>query len=479
MITTKRSFLRPCLGAFALATLATATAGAVGCSSGKSEQTGVTSDSTGEALSPTDKLTHARVMPKMNKHASAKKLAQIKNTAAAGNLTYRGGPLLQHVKIYTVFWGSGVASQTELGQYYTAVTNSSYFDWLSEYDANGMSIGRGTFAGAYTIANPPGGSSIQDSDIANGIDAEITAGRIPKNDPNSLYMVYFPPGVSISMGGSQSCVQFCAYHSTLSRSDGTNLYYGVIPDLGGACAGGCGAGTLLQSTTEVSSHEMIEAVTDPAVGINVLGWYDDAQGEIGDICNGQAGDVSGYQVQLEWSNKNGACIASDPNVPPPSDDAGAPPPPPVDAGGPPPSDDAGAPPPPSGDAGAPPPPSDDAGAPPPPPPPSGSCSVSEQEPNDIPDWADPLDTCLSGALDPAGDIDMSAFSLDDGVPYDITLVADGDAHAKLYKSVNGSWVRVASTSPTEVAHTSNGAGDYLVVVSSPTDSVQSYTLTRN
>src|SRR5262249_1952098 len=102
---------------------------------------------------------------------------------------------------------------------------------------------------------------------------------LPKNDGNSLYMVYFPPGISISMGGSSSCQAFCAYHSTLQRSDGSYVFYGVLPDLGGACAGGCGSGSLFQSNTQVSSHEMIEAVTDPAVGVNTLSWYDDTNGE--------------------------------------------------------------------------------------------------------------------------------------------------------------------------------------------------------
>jgi hypothetical protein len=49
--------------------------------------------------------------------------------------------------------------------------------------------------------------------------------------------------------------------------------------------------------TEVTSHELAEAVTDPDVGYKTLGWYDDARGEVGDIANGQTVYLNGYAVQ--------------------------------------------------------------------------------------------------------------------------------------------------------------------------------------
>ena len=38
------------------------------------------------------------------------------------------------------------------------------------------------------------------------------------------------------------------------------------------------------------------------------GWYDDQYGEIGDICAWQTRELGNYTVQLEWSNRQGACI---------------------------------------------------------------------------------------------------------------------------------------------------------------------------
>ena len=72
--------------------------------------------------------------------------------------------------------------------------------------------------------------------------------------------------------------------------------------------------------TSVASHELIESVTDPEVGLATvagppLAWYDNTNGEIGDICNAQQGTIVGsdsltYVVQKQWSNALGGCTVA-------------------------------------------------------------------------------------------------------------------------------------------------------------------------
>jgi hypothetical protein len=38
------------------------------------------------------------------------------------------------------------------------------------------------------------------------------------------------------------------------------------------------------------------------------GWYDQINGEIGDICAWHFKKVAGYTVQLEWSNAQNKCV---------------------------------------------------------------------------------------------------------------------------------------------------------------------------
>ena len=71
------------------------------------------------------------------------------------------------------------------------------------------------------------------------------------------------------------------------------------------CTGCEGGLAIPDALTSTSSHELCEAITDPIPG---TGWYDDANGEIGDICAWKTKTLGGYVVQLEWSNEAEACV---------------------------------------------------------------------------------------------------------------------------------------------------------------------------
>ena len=261
--------------------------------------------------------TNVHIMPKADGPSSF--------ALPSAHLNYYGGRVISNVNVVVVFWGPNVNAtvRSQIGSFYSAVTNSAYFDWLSEYNTfilgqdglpgSNQAIGRGTFAQAIQI-NPGGGTTIPDSTIQTQVNNNIASGILPAPDGNTLYMVYFPPGTTITLGSALSCRDFCAYHGTFRRS-GASVPYGVMPDLGGACATGCGIGTQFNNTTSASSHEMIESVTDTEVGLATvigrpLAWYDPSNGEIGDICNQQTGTIGGFTVQKEWSNVSHACILS-------------------------------------------------------------------------------------------------------------------------------------------------------------------------
>jgi MYXO-CTERM domain-containing protein len=241
------------------------------------------------------------------------------NPNATNTLTYRGGPVLAHVKVNTVYWGSNVAfsgtGTQSLDAFYTAVTQSAYYDWLIEYKTTSQpSVGRGTFGAQYMYTAGKTGS-ITDATIQSSLGTLIDGGKVPAPDADTLYAIHFAPGISITMSdGSASCSVFCAYHGSFNHG-GKAVFYAVNPDQGGACAGGCGGdASTFNNTTSVASHELVEATTDADVGQNNLAWYNDSKGEIGDICNAQQGKVGSYVVQKEWSNSQNACIVTNPNV---------------------------------------------------------------------------------------------------------------------------------------------------------------------
>ncbi|KAJ3308577.1 hypothetical protein HDV04_001067 [Boothiomyces sp. JEL0838] len=242
-----------------------------------------------------------------------------KRQASGAQLTYRGGPVISNIEVHPIFYGGdNVQYKSDIQGFYAGVVDSPYFDWLSEYNTQTQTIGRGKYVGSIDYTDNLASSLDDQNDIQPLLKKLADAGTIQPN-ANTYFPIHFQPNVDISQGGSASCQVFCAYHGTIEYKGGY-IYYGVIPDQGGACSGGCGSDSNpFNNLCSVSSHEMIEATTDPAVGVAKgnaapLGWYDSNNGEIGDICNAQQTTITGgngntYTVQLEWSNNQNSCIA--------------------------------------------------------------------------------------------------------------------------------------------------------------------------
>src|SRR2546430_6419178 len=200
---------------------------------------------------------------------------------ARAKLSYHGGPVLANAEVFLIFWGHAWTSdplQEQIVHFFDFVLQSSLLDQLSEYSVPGISIGRGKFNGALIVdAKMP--SSVDDSDIQNFLRSQINEGFVPGFGANSLYFVFTPSGVKVTLQGDASCQQFCGYHNVTNEG----IVYAVDPY--DDCAG-CQfvPGDILGSTTVPASHELCEAITDPTFE----GWFDDSTGqEIGDICAGQ------------------------------------------------------------------------------------------------------------------------------------------------------------------------------------------------
>ncbi len=233
-------------------------------------------------------------------------IAKVAAPPVAPNLTYRNGPLLSAVKVFTIFWGAdwqqspGSDLANNLNQFFDYILTSPLMDQLAEYSVQGgQSIGYGTHIGTLTLATPAPQASLPDDAIQQFLQQQIASNAVPQPDQNTLYFIYLPSGITVTQGGDSSCQVFCGYHNTINNQ----IFYAVMPypDCNG-CAGGL---ALLDALTSTSSHELCEAITDAIPG---QGWYDDNNGEIGDICAWKTKQMGNNIVQLEWSNQNNQCM---------------------------------------------------------------------------------------------------------------------------------------------------------------------------
>src|SRR5262249_4428422 len=155
------------------------------------------------------------------------------------------------------------------------VLTSSLMDQLTEYNTAKLIISHGKRSGSTVWKTPAPAKTLTDAAIQSQLKKAVKAGTVPAPNANRLYFLYAPPGVTVEMDSALSCQAFCGYHNHI----GGKIFYAMMPYPG--CSGCQGGLSEFDSLTSISSHEMAEAITDPVPG---EGWYNDQQGEIGDIC---------------------------------------------------------------------------------------------------------------------------------------------------------------------------------------------------
>jgi hypothetical protein len=164
-----------------------------------------------------------------------------------------------------------------------------------------------------------------------GADAGAEAGAAdagtpyPAADANTIYTFFFPTQVTVSLQGSLSCQGFDGYHGDFALPDGTFVTYAVVT----RCPPQAPGLSEIDSVAATTSHEFIEAATDPlaidkpawsTVDPDHMAWeYVGGGGEIGDMCAAYPDAFykpAGlpYLVQRVWSNKQ-AALGHDPCQP--------------------------------------------------------------------------------------------------------------------------------------------------------------------
>jgi hypothetical protein len=260
-------------------------------------------------------VLHLKAMPEKKSHSSRTDHVRIvplatpevlqRAAAPAAHLTYNNGPLISQCQVFTVFWGSAWSQAQlapmvqELNGFFDYILTSSLIDQLSEYSVPQYKISHGKRIGTVTLTSPDVTKTVDDSAIQKMIQDQISTKNFPASSPNILYFVFLPSEVTVTQGGSASCKVFCGYHDSIAN----NIFYAVMPFP--SCSGCSSNFSTIEALTVTASHELCEAITDPIPG---QGWYDNQNGEIGDICAWKTKKIGQYTVQQEWSNSRDSCF---------------------------------------------------------------------------------------------------------------------------------------------------------------------------
>lgn len=262
-------------------------------------------------------------------------------------------------------------------QYFKDLSGSSFYNLLSQYadEEGGQTRNSESYAGSWTdncgyTSTPslttgpvPGGTQaapIYQLDIQNEVQKAIQVNHWPSGLGNE-YFVYTGYGVAdcFAPPGQGSLVPtcntsgpvpaYCAYHGDFMNGSGNQVLYADMSD--GATAANpttlnlCYTNPIgvtdpthtvtvngkqktvtdpiADAEVNITSHEEFETVNDSEIGTAQqyappLGWYDPANGEIGDKCAYNYGNYASdgsnivlhgdhYIVQQEYSNWNNGC----------------------------------------------------------------------------------------------------------------------------------------------------------------------------
>lgn len=241
------------------------------------------------------------------------------------NLNYGGGPVMGGtVNAYAIFWeptGNVSASYNSLIlRYFNDVGGSGLYQNNTQYtDSNGGVPSNTVLAGSWVDNSAYPESPLLDSDIQNEVTNAQNANGWSSSIDN-IFFVFTEAGQDVCFDSSQSqCASntFCAYHSYF----GTDTIYATMPY---AASFSCNPGSSpnnddADQTINVTSHEQMEAATDPLLNA----WTDSSGQEIGDKCAWQFGALNAdgsdvnwngnpYIVQEEWDNNAGGCVLTGP-----------------------------------------------------------------------------------------------------------------------------------------------------------------------
>jgi hypothetical protein len=252
------------------------------------------------------------------------KTASVRPHASSNNLIYNGGQVeYGTTTVYAIFWeptGSVSANYNSLIlRYFKDVGATGLYRNNTQYkDSSGRAASGAVLGGSWVDTSSYPESPLLDSDIqAEAARAQSVKGW--KASIHNIFFVFTEQGQDLcfdSAGSQCASNTFCAYHS----NNGSTLYAAMPYAASFSCNPGSSPNNDdADQTINVTSHEQMEAATDP----NGDAWLDSSGQEIGDKCawtfgslNSKGGDVTwsghSYIVQKEWDNKIGGCALTGP-----------------------------------------------------------------------------------------------------------------------------------------------------------------------
>jgi hypothetical protein len=209
-----------------------------------------------------------------------------------------GGPVLAQPRWVPIFYPND-SLQSDLEAFLGSVGCTDYWHSVAfEYGVGEAVMGRTTVL----TESPP--AAIRDEQIREWLTSHILDGTLEAPTPGSTYVIYYPDSTQVTLTQSGRDLVSCqvggfgAYHLGLHLPDGRLVAYVVVPR--------CKAP--LDSITVATSHEVVEAATNPDESNPAYMGQTFPDDEIADLCSTNSSRPAGFpfEVQAIFSNQASA-----------------------------------------------------------------------------------------------------------------------------------------------------------------------------
>jgi hypothetical protein len=230
-------------------------------------------------------------------------------------IRYFGGRVLKSPKIVTVtLAGMNPTIRDYVIDFGAKIGASNY--WKTVMD--GYGVGAATDGDHRELPDTFSNVTMSDSDLRTWFATEIGKGTLPYPDDDTVYMLYIPQATTITIDNppGKNCSGYGGYHNSGQVAKpgddaGTQTFvYAVMAECEGLISGVTDQ-DIMDEETEIATHELAEAATDPDVAFGKPGYYMDNNdawapnqrgGEVGDLCEASPGTREGnWAVQTIWN----------------------------------------------------------------------------------------------------------------------------------------------------------------------------------
>jgi hypothetical protein len=226
-----------------------------------------------------------------------------------------GGPILTPTVVPVFFTGDGL--ETDLESLLSQLPASTYWSALqAAYPA----VGALTVAPSVVLTDTPPTMATID-DVAGYIAGKLGSGdpAWPAITPNSVYVMYYPSSTTLTLGSATGCQGFAGYHSYWHTAANDTFIFAAIAR--------CDKLETLDVATQNTTHEIVEATTDPLFGptpayssvdLDHVIWTQYPGNELADLCEDESLSyqrlIGSYLTARFWSNTS-AMAGHDPCAP--------------------------------------------------------------------------------------------------------------------------------------------------------------------